>query len=99
VFLFCLSSFNTQYNGFLHLSQVVREIDDHADIIGMEIVTETTHCGGKYPRLVSRHLVVRVGMAMGFHFLLLTTRKQNVFSRPCACEFFCYHLFNCTNKT
>lgn len=33
--------------------QVVREIDDHADIIGVEIVTDTTKYGGKAAQLVS----------------------------------------------
>lgn len=33
-------------------SQVVREIDDHADIIGVEIVTDTTKYGGKAAQLV-----------------------------------------------
>jgi hypothetical protein len=32
--------------------QVVRELDDHADIIAVELVTDTTQYGGKSANLV-----------------------------------------------
>jgi hypothetical protein len=33
--------------------QVVKELDDHADIVAVEIVTDTTQYGGKSANLVS----------------------------------------------
>lgn len=63
------------------LIQVVREIDDHADIIAVEMVTDCTPYGGKSANLVSSSNLSLTIAAIYLNLFLCADRDES-----CACR-------------